>query len=316
MGRLSDLRDQAGGREGLVFRADEALVPSGLRELRAQLPTALWSLALTGLLVLLLRRGGRTPAWALLYATSPLAGVEAAMDAHVDGVAALAGVAAVAVLSRARLRAAAAAAGGALLAVATLVKLYPALLVLALLPRVGLRSARTLWFVGAGLVTTALLYLPHVLSVGVAVVGYLPGYLAENGYATQDRYPVLVLLGLGRLAEVLVPLALLAVAVVSLSRPLADGLVPLARRATLVLGAVFLVVTPGNAWYCCLLVALAALAERPEWVGVVAASYTSYVDALLGTHTRWPGTAYLLALLLVLGAGVARRRARRPAPAA
>ena len=41
----------------------------------------------------------------------------------------------------------------------------------------------------AGLV--ALSYLPHVLAVGSAVIGYLPGYLKEEDYTNGGRFLLL-----------------------------------------------------------------------------------------------------------------------------
>lgn len=289
----------------LAFRAADLLLPADARELSAQLPAALTSLGLTGLLVLLLVRAGRSPAWALLYAAGPLAGLEAGMDAHVDVLAALLGVLAVALLAgRASTRRAVLA--GVVVAVATLVKLYPAVLGVLALARYG-RSRLSAAFVAAGALTAALLYLPHVLAVGVEVLGYLPGYLRENQYASGQRFLLLGLFGLGRHTGILVALVLLVVLVLAL-RPLGPepDVRVLARRTTWLLGAAMLAVTPGNAWYCSLLIGCAVLAARPEWLGVVVASYVVYGDALLGTASRWPTLTYGAAAALVVGVALWR----------
>ena len=294
----------------IALRAGNALTPGSSRELRAQLPTAAYSLALTGLLVALLRKAGRSPWWALLYAASPLAGVEAAMDAHIDVLGALVGMVALAVLARRELRLRTAALAGALVAVATLVKLYPAALGVMALPRLGVVSRRTLVFVGSGAATCAVLYAPHVAAVGAKVLGYLPGYLAENGYGSGDRFAVLAAVGVpGQVSVVLVALGLFILVGWSLARSIEDGdIVELARRAATVIGVAFLVVTPGNAWYCSLLIACAALAQRPEWLGVVVANWTVYFAFVLHGDRAYPALAYCAATILVITCALARRR--------
>jgi hypothetical protein len=280
----------------LAFRAGYAVTPWSARELQAELPAAVYSLALTGLLVVLLRRAGRPAAWALLYAATPLAALEAGMDGHIDVLAALLGVAAVAVLGRSNVRAGAAAAAGVLVALATLVKLYPAALAAAALPRLGHSPRRTGAFVAAGLLTAAALYAPHIAAVGTQVVGYLPGYLTENGYASGDRFALVGLLGLsGTGASVTVAVLLLALVLASVLRPLYGDVTAVAGRVVLVVGGAFLLVTPGNAWYCALLMACAALARRPEWILVLVANYTTYFDAVLVEQSVWPKVSYAAA---------------------
>jgi Glycosyltransferase family 87 len=291
----------------LAFRTGVALTPSSLRELRVQIPAALTSLALTGLLVGLLRRSRRPVGWALLYAAGPLAALEAGMDGHVDVLGALLGVAVVGALAgRAGVRRAAAV--GVLTAAAALVKLYPAVLGVVAVARYG-RSRLTAVCVGAGLLAGALLYLPHVLATGPEVLGYLPGYLRENDYASGQRFLLLGLLGLGARTGVVVAVVLVALVAVAL-RPFAaePDVGAVARRATALLGGAMLTVSPGNAWYCSLLVGCAVLAARPEWLGVVAASYVVYGDSLLETGSRWPVTAYAAAAALVAGCALVRVR--------
>jgi len=47
--------------------------------------------------------------------------------------------------------------------------------------------------IGAGIAATVIVYLPHVLAVGSGVIGFLPGYLHQEGYADGTRF---VLLGM------------------------------------------------------------------------------------------------------------------------
>ena len=56
-------------------------------------------------------------------------------------------------------------------------------------------------------------YLPHVIAVGGAVIGYLPGYLTEEGYGTGRRFQLLGLAAQGRWAA---PAAVAVLGVVAL----------------------------------------------------------------------------------------------------
>jgi hypothetical protein len=296
----------------LAFRTGDLLVPDRFGpERTAQIPAALTSLALTGLLVGCLRRLGRSPAWALLYAASPLAAVEAGSDAHIDVLAALLGVGFVVVLARARSRPQLALTG-VLLAAAVLVKLYPAALGVLVFSRWGFRSARAWGVALASVLTSALLYLPHVVAVGPDVLGYLPGYLRENDYDGSGRYVVLSAVLPDALEDLAAPLALLGLAVLVgwalLQR--VEGLEELALHATVLLGGAVLILTPGNAWYCSLLIGTAVLARRPEWLAVVAANYCVYFTSLL-EGPRWVSeTGYVGATVAVVGAALVRRHGR------
>jgi len=295
----------------LSFRLAAAITPDRARELQVQVPAALVSLGLTGLLLGLLRRA-RAPA-ALLYAAGPLAGLEAGMDGHIDVLAALLGVAALALLARRRPQVAAVAGAAVLVALATLTKLYPALLAVVAVPRIVGSWLRATVFVATGLAVCVLLYLPHVLRVGVQVVGYLPGYLQENGYGDASRFSLVGLLGLGPTGtRAAVAVLLVGVLVAAVVRPLAQGLAAVAVRGCWVFGGAFLVVTPGDAWYCSLLLACAVLAGRPEWLAVVLASYGAYFGALLQGDPRLPAVFWGGAALVVLVAAGLRRVSAGP----
>jgi hypothetical protein len=129
------------------------------------------------LLPVALRLWGRDPRWMALYALSPAPALEIVNNGHVDGLAVLGIVAALAVAagSPSRRRDIAV---GALLGAAAMVKLYPAVLVLALGGAIGGRRLASLARVTLTVAAvSALAYLPHVLRVGRRVLGYLPGYL-------------------------------------------------------------------------------------------------------------------------------------------
>ncbi|HWH27588.1 MAG TPA: glycosyltransferase 87 family protein [Mycobacteriales bacterium] len=275
------------------------------------------------LLWLVLVRSGRDPRWAAAFAWSPVAVLEGVQNAHVDGLATFFVVLAVALAGRRP------AASGAALAAAALVKLYPALLLPALLVR------RPVRVVTAFVAVVAAGYLPHVLVSGADVLGFLPGYLAEEDYDAGDRYLLLRPLGLpGPVVSVLVALLGLAVAVAVWRR--ARSLAPGAREAgdtsvigdgpgagrvavgaCVLLGAALLLATPVQPWYGLPLAALAALARRPEWFALPALAYPVFfavVPAGPSEAAAWTGTAcYAVALAVVLAAAVRRRVTDRPA---
>jgi hypothetical protein len=291
----------------LAFRASYALTPGLPIELRVELPMALVSLTLSGLLMRLRLRSGHHPGAVLAYAVGPLAVVECGMDGHIDVLAALVAVLCLLAATSPRLgeRGRGAVVGG-LLAVATLIKLYPALLALPLLARLGWRSAATWVAAGAGLVTAAALYAPHVADSGLDVIGFLPGYLRENDYGGGSNFQVLNLLLPDGWTTAPALLLLLAIAVWCVRTPVRTR-DELAVRAATTVGLVLLVVTPGTPWYYVLLVALALLADRPEWQVLTAAAYVAYFVALQPGSPLLSQAAYGAAALVVLGAS--RRRA-------
>jgi glycosyl transferase family 87 len=246
----------------------------------------LLSVALALMLLVVLPKLGRDPRLAVLYAWSPVAGFDIATDAHVDVLAGLFAVGAVVLATRRaapagkrrpRVRSVTAA---ILAGAAVAVKLYPALLLPALVEPVRDRrtAVRAAGFAAVALGFVLLTYLPHVLAVGPDVLGYLPGYLQEEQYGgPATRYLILGLLHLSpHVTQALAVLALVAVFVATLRSRAA---VPV--RAVEMVGAALLVTTPVQPWYALLLVVLAVLAARPEWLLVAAAAYPAYFSAVL-----------------------------------
>ena len=150
-------------------------------------------------------------------------------------------------------------------------------------------------------------YLPHVLSVGAKVLGYLPGYLREENYDAGGRYLLAGILGLpsGPTAAVAATGLLAVVGWVLVRRP------EVPRGMTALLGALLLATTPVQPWYGVPLVALAAAAALPGWSLVAAAAYPYFFAVILDArHTVTIGrVSYGLAFLAVV-AGAARRRSR------
>jgi hypothetical protein len=269
-----------------------------------QIAGLLVDLATLAVLLALLRSWGRDPRWLALYAWCPAAVLETVQNGHVDGLATLMILGA---LWAARRRPAVA---GALLAMATLVKLYPALLMAALLLRRGWQRA-----VAAFAAVIAIGYAPHVLAVGPKVLGYLPGYLREEDYAGGKRFLLLDGIGLtGTLAQVVAVGVVLGTAawVVAQREQLA---VDVAMRR--LLGALLLVATTVQPWYAVPLAALAALEGAWWWLAVAAAGYPLFFRTLEKVPLPgWPAyqvgqLAYGTALAVVLVGGLLAARRRR-----
>ena len=189
---------------------------------------------------------------------------------------------------------------GVWLALAILTKLYPALVLPAVLRR------RPVPLLAAAVVTGVLLYLPHVLAIGTGVVGYLPGYLREEGYASGNR---LLLLGtvLPHPADTITGAVLLA-ALAWWTYRRADPDAP-QRAAVDFVGAAFVIVTPSFGWYAGILLALCAWSRRWEWVPLALAPTLVYLVRTELTGNSAPESAiYLAAVVLVAVSACIRAR--------
>jgi hypothetical protein len=200
---------------------------------------------------------------------------------------------------------------GLLIGAAALVKLYPAVLLIAVLglprPRPWLSLLRAS---AAALALTIVSYLPHVVTVGVRVVGYLPGYLKEEHYDGGGRFLLVGALGLSGRAATAAAIGLLmaGIAWVAWRKP------PAPRAAVIVLCALFLVTTPVQPWYAVSLAAMACIAGWPEVIAVVVAGYPYFFAVILDyRHTVVLGRiSYAAALVVLLAGVVSRRRQARP----
>jgi hypothetical protein len=254
-----------------------------------QLMAALGAIAITVLLIKQTIRRDR-PIWhAAIWAWCPVVVLEFGQNGHIDWLAVLLCVLA--------LRAGAGrrdAFAGTLLGAAIATKLYPVLVLPALM-------RRRPWLVPlAALAVLVAGYLPHVAAVGSAVIGYLPGYLHEEGYASGSR---LLLLGtiLPHPADFAVGAIVLAAAGWWTWRR-SDPSAP-EQTAVLMTGAGFLVVTPAYGWYAALLIALAVCSGRIEWIAVALAPSVVYLVRGDLWHGSWPSALIYLgaALLTCLG---------------
>lgn len=243
------------------FTVVHLLSPAGAREGPIQLAATLFAWAATVLLVLALPRLGVSMHYAAAWAWCPLVALEAGNNAHIDVVGAFFAIAALIAVAAKR-----SVLGGVLVGLAAAVKITPAMIGPAMLRR------RPFAVVGAALATVAAVYLPHVLAVGPGVLGYIPGYLDEEGFATGKRFALLTLVVPDRFATAVAAaiLAAVAAAVVWKSDPDRpwDG-------ALAMTGATMLVTTPAHSWYAILLVAVVAFTSRVEWLTIAVAGYVA-----------------------------------------
>ena len=228
-----------------------------------QATTAGVAVLVTGLLLFGLRLLGRDVRMAALWSWCPTVALEAGNSAHVDVVAVGIAAAALLVLARARTTRRTVV-GGILLGLAIATKLIPALTVPAVLKRrwvtVGLAA-------GSAFVAV---YIPHVIAVGGKVIGFLPGYLQQEGYTSGTRFGIIGLFLTGRaaIAAAVLVLAVVALAVLWFADPDQPW-----RGAVVMTAAALAVATPHYQWYALLLVMLVALDGRPEWLAFAAGGY-------------------------------------------
>ena len=228
-----------------------------------QATTALVAVLITVLLLFGLGRLGRDIRMAALWSWCPTVVLEAGNSAHVDVVAV--GITAAAILALATARTTRRTIlGGILLGLAIATKMTPALTVPALLRRRWITVT-----VAAGSAFVAV-YVPHVILVGSKVIGFLPGYLQQEGYTKGTRFGIIGLFVTGPLAIAVAALILAAVAfaVLQFSDPDRPW-----QGALYMTAAALAVATPHYQWYSLLLVMLVALDGRPEWLAFAAGGY-------------------------------------------
>jgi len=220
----------------------------------SQLLGLLVSLGVTVLLLRALQKSGRDPRWAAIWGWSPLVATEGITNSHIDIVSALLLLAATLLVASGRRWA-----GGAALGVSIATKLIPVIGAPALLGR------RPLRVIVASVAVFLVLYIPYVIADGIQVLGYLPGYLSEEGYETGTRFIMLSLIAPGPASLVLA--ALLVAATAALVWWKTDPANPWLGQLVMI-GVTLLVVTPRYPWYALLLVPMIAMTGRWEWLAV------------------------------------------------
>ncbi len=253
-----------------------------------QLAASAVAVAVGWWLIVLLRRLGADQRWALLWGWSPTVCLEATANGHVDVLAALFVVAAcsVALTESRRGRAWA----GALIGLATAVKIFPVVLLAtmvdvgaALSRRAGRggRLRREAWPPAVALLTLLVVYAPFAATAGDRVFGFLSAYFVEEGYVGRGdddpsyRFAVLAVAGVPAQHRLWVALVL-SIGVLAWVLTQADVHRPWLAGCDL-LGWALLIGTPSYPWYALVFIPLMVLARRPEWVVVLIVSGTAYL---------------------------------------
>ncbi len=269
-----------------------------------QATTALVAVLTTALLLFGLGRLGRDVRMAALWSWCPTVALEAGNSAHVDVVAVGIAAAALLVLATARTRRRTVL-GGVLLGLAIATKVTPVLTVPAVLRR------RWLTVVISAVSAFTVVYVPHVLAVGDKVIGFLPGYLQQEGYDNGTRFGIIGLFLTGKLAlaVAVLMLAAAAVAVLEFSDPDRPW-----QGAVVMTAAALAVTTPRYQWYALLLVMLVALDGKPEWLAFAAGAYYA-AEPNLGRYTiparLHDAVAYGVPVVVVAAGWLVRELVRR-----
>jgi hypothetical protein len=265
-----------------------------------QATTAGFALLTTVLLLFGLRRLRRDMRMAALWAWCPTVALEAGNNAHIDVIAVGLTAAALLVLATARTEGRTMI-GGVLLGLAIATKMTPVLTVPALLRR------RWLIVVMSAATTVGVTYTPHLFAVGSKVIGFLPGYLQQEGYSNGSRFGIIDLFASGKAATLAAVLILAAVALAVLR--FADPDQPW-RGAVVMTAAALAVTTPHYQWYALLLVMLVALDGRPEWLAFAAGGYYAAEPGLGAFSVPWPynyPVGYGVPVLIVAAGWMVRR---------
>jgi hypothetical protein len=247
------------------FTAVQLIAPADDSTTPLQAGAAVLATATTVILLFGLRRIGKDPRLAALWAWCPTVALEAGQNGHVDvlGVAITAVALLVLAGARAKRRVIL---GGVLLGLAIATKVTPVLVV----PGVLRRGWR---LIGVSAVTAVVVvYVPHVIAVGSKIIGFFPGYLHQEGYSDGTGFSVIGLVASGKAATALavVILGLIAAAIIRYCDPAQPW-----HGGVLMTSAALAVCTPHFQWYAILLVMLVALDGRPEWLTIAAGGYVA-----------------------------------------
>lgn len=272
----------------LLFALVRAAVPATAEYWPMQAAGLLMSVGIALLLLFGLRRWGLDPRWAALWALCPMVASEGVTNAHVDQLGVLLALLAVfAAAAGARWR------GGILLGAAIAAKLIPVIAAPAILRKQPVK------IIAGAVATFLLLYVPYIATTGVGVLGYLPGYLNEEGYNNGSRFVFFSWLLPGFGASVAVAVLLLAVAVLVLI--LGDPTRPWLGQLVMI-GATLVIVSPRYPWYGLLLLPFVAMTGRWEW---------ALIPLALAIHTAYfvPGalaTSLLVAVAVIVATTILR----------
>ena len=290
-----------------IFLATYLISPSNVTVFKATM--VLFDMLAILAIMMALARMKLDPARAIIFAWHPLVIWESAHSGHIESVSmALLAFALLARVSEKHVLT------GFFLALAVLTKLYPALLLPAFLiarPQASARATLTdkanLKIISAFIATIVLAYLPY-LGAGAGVLGYLPGYLKEEGFVESgSRY---FLLDLARkvvnlptpVYSVMAALALIGLAVYFLFKQKRDG-VDVSRAAVALIGLFLILSTPRYSWYAAWIIPFLCFAPRAGWLYLTGASVFLYFLWLIPSYPNiplWIGAAIYAPALALL----------------
>jgi hypothetical protein len=274
----------------IYFAAVRAVVPDDAGYWPLQLTGLLLSVGVTGMLLVGLRRRGLDPRYAALWAWCPLVATEGVTNSHVDLLGAVFVLAAAFWVSSGKY-----VRGGVLLGMAIGVKLIPVIAAPAMIKRQGWKV------VTAAVVTFAVLYVPYVLSTGIGVLGYLPGYLSEEGYEDGTRFALVSLFAPGSSALVVAVLLLAGLAVFTIWKTDPDN--PWLGQL-LMIGGTLLIVSPRYPWYALLLLPFIAMTGRWEWLAIpLALTVRLLIPSLTTTRVSLAVALVIIVVVTVHRAG-------------
>jgi Glycosyltransferase family 87 len=266
------------------FFAVQLAAPADNSATPIQAAAAAFAVLTTLILLFGLRKLGKDPRLAALWAWCPTVALEAGQNAHVDVVACTLTLVALLLLARAKTQGRTIL-GGVLIGLAIATKVTPVLVVPAVLRRGWLLISV------AAVTAISLVYAPHVLAVGRKIIGFFPGYLNQEGYSTGNGFSVIGLVVHGKLATAVAVLILgaIALAIIRFGNPDEPW-----RGGVLMTSAALAVCTPHFQWYAILLVMLVALDGRPEWLAIAMGGYLSntshlHIDGIVITNPRLVG---------------------------
>lgn len=273
----------------IYFLGVRAAVPDSVGYLPFQLGGLLISVAVGTLLIRALAKRGLPLHLAALWGWSPFVQLEAVNNAHVDLLGAALMLAAGMLLAGGRpLR------SGVAFGAAVATKLIPVIAAPALLFR------RPVRFIAAAVLTFILLYVPYLAVAGAGVLGFLPGYLKEEGYSQSGgvRFGIAQIVSAGPWPPVLSATALAIIALGVLRQTRARNVW---EQHTVLIGLTLLIVSPNYPWYALMLLPFIVLSRRWEYVGVILA-----LDFIYMVPTVAPLTEPLdQIVLLMAAAGIA-----------
>ena len=280
----------------IYFFGVRAVVPDSVGYLPFQLGGLVISVAVTLMLLGALAKRGLPLHLAAAWGWSPFVQLEAVNNAHVDLLAGALILAAGMLLTGGRpLR------SGMVFGAAVATKLIPVIAAPAMLFR---RPAR---FIAAALATFTLLYVPYLAAAGAGVLGFLPGYLKEEGYSQSGgtRFGLAQLLSAGVWPPVLSAAALAVVALGVLWRTRTGNVW---EQQTVMIGLTLLIISPNYPWYALMLLPFIVLSRRWEYVAVILALDAIYMLPLKEPFSLPLHQASLLLAAVAVSAGVWWRR--------